>query len=223
MRRITYPYTLKREVLKLYSEGVTPKVLIDRYNVNRSSLNLWAKQTGIKRGSNLTDEQLEAAMVEYARKFEHLEVKEGGDQAKRKASQKRKNLHKLGPTPEYKAGALATFEKLGDPEEYTQAISEHFDQVTEQLSYDNTLAEQVKSLSTGLLLVQLKQLIDCPPPMVTWTDAERVIKLLRLTLNMDGEKASKAARIDLTILNGKVEKKGKVIDAVDVTRKRRVS
>jgi hypothetical protein len=55
------------------------------------------------------------------------------------------------------------------------------------------------------------------PPITTWADFERAVKLLRLTLNMDENKGVASNGADLAVLNqaaqfDKKSRRGKVVD-----------
>ena len=211
MARVVYPYSTRFKALKLYSEGHYPAKIAEFIGCSKETLKVWFKETGIKRDMKLSDAEIDEKMQVWGDKLRSQPLPSDATPAQ-KAKKERNDRKKFGPTPEQKAVSLATFESLGDPDEYREAIQQHFDKVTSELGKESTLQGQVTTMTSGLLIAQLKGLIDNPPPVVTWSDAERVINLLRKTLDMDKDKGNKGTRIDLTILNAKKGSGGSVID-----------
>ena len=211
MPKPVFPLSIRRKALRLYSDGHSSTKISAMLGASVHTVRAWVKAAGVPSKSNLSEEELDAKIEAWGldvQKYADSQISENAvEGARRKRTGASSHRAKYGVSPMEKANAVKNFEELGDPEVYQQAIKEHFSQVSEQLSHDNTLAEQVKSLSSGLLLVQLKGMIDAPPPVTSWSDAEKVIKLLRLTLNMDAQKTDERPRIDLTIINGKTGKK----------------
>ena len=211
MPKPVFPLSIRRKALRLYSDGHSSTKISAMLGASPHAIRKWVQDAKVPSKSNLSEEELDAKIEAWGldvQKYGDAQIAENAaESTKRRRTGRASHRAKYGSSPLEKANAVKSFEELGDPQVYQDAIKEHFGQVTEQLSHDNTLAEQVKSLSAGLLLVQLKAMIDNPPPVTSWSDGEKVIKLLRLTLNMDAQKTDERPRIDLTIINGKTGKK----------------
>ena len=209
MAKIVFPISVRRKALRLFSNGHPAPKIAAMLGCSKETVKSWCKEAKVYSKSNLTDEELDQKIVDWGLdpKFDDSRVAyTTPETAARKTNIRKSHRSKFGPSPLDKEAAIKSLDTVEDPDAYAEAITEHLANVNEQLSYDNTLPEQVKTLTAGLLLRQLKMTIECPPPVVTWTDAERVIKLLRLTLGMDIQKDTEKKRIDLTIINGKTSK-----------------
>lgn len=211
MPKPVFPLSIRRKALRMYSDGHTATKVAAMLGLSAHTIRNWSKLAKVSSKSGLSEQELDEKIEAWG-----LDVKAYGDEqiasgapasAARKRTGAASHKAKYGASPMDKESALKSFKEIGNPDEYLDAIQGHFNQVTEQLSHDNTLSEQVKSLSAGLLLRSLKDAIIAPPPVTSWADLEKAIKLLRLTLNMDAQKTDERPRIDLTIINGKTGKK----------------
>jgi hypothetical protein len=202
--RAAFPYSVRRACLRSFSDGEASYGDIEKmFTIKSSTFRGWAKVAGIDRGSKLTDTDLDAKIAEWGERVRDIPLRdEGGDVEVQQWIKDRKNRHKFGETEENKAKALSAYESLADPGDWVAAVDGHFKNAVQQLSNPELSPEmQVNLMTTQLLLVQLKGMIEAPPPVNTWADGERVIKLLRLTLGMDADKGSAERAVDLRVLN----------------------
>jgi len=211
--KASYPISVRRECLRLFSEGEASYGEIQKmYSVNHSTFRSWAKAAGIERGSKLSPEEFEAkvdAWISTARRDD--DAPEDAD-PKLWAETNRKNRARFGPTQKERKRSIAEFAALGDPKDYLSAVEEHFQGALNQLADPNlSPEEQVNLMTLQTLLVSLKKMIEAPPPVSTWADAERVIKLTRLTLGMDRDD-TKAKAVDLRAINAPRRMDKKPID-----------
>lgn len=219
--RAAFPYETRLACLKLYSDGrYSARQIRDMHKVSTASLMTWCKEAGVAKGSRLTQKQIEEKIAHWAAPLKARPANDP-DNPRSVAAKDRKDRAKFGTSPEAKAKNIAAFEELGNPEEWKEAIDQHFEGTVSQLRNEDLSPEgQVNVLTLQMLLVQLKGMVASPPPVLTWSDAERVIKLTRLTLGMDKENGESTKGADLRILNAVVEsgkkpksKKPKVIEA----------
>jgi hypothetical protein len=108
-------------------------------------------------------------------------------------------------------------EELMDPAEFERYLQARFAQIVARIEQESTLEGQVNAVVTGGLLTSIAAAIRMMPPITTWADFERAVKLLRLTLNMDENKGVASNGADLTVLNqaaqfDKKSRRGKVVD-----------
>ena len=126
-----------------------------------------------------------------------------------------KDRHKVSVSTIQKKKSLLSFSELADPDEYEKAIEQHVGSLKGQLAKATSPEEQVKLLTSGVMLMQLRTLIDEPPPLASWNDIKTCVGLLRQSLGMDSEKAG-AEAADLRELNGKVPTKKKKVQEAEV-------
>lgn len=109
-------------------------------------------------------------------------------------------------------------DELMDPEEFEKYLHARFAQIVARIEQESTLEGQVNAVVTGGLLTSLATAIRTMPPITTWADFERAVKLLRLTLNMDDSKSNQGNGPDLRVLNSAslFDKKGRRTRVVEV-------
>lgn len=218
--RAAFPYATRLACLRLYSAGEhSVREIGKMHKVSPATLMGWARRAQIKNGSKLTEEELNEKIGHWAEELRAL-APHDPDNPKSHKIKERKDRAKFGTPEEEKHKNISQFEKLTDPDDWRKAIDTHFKGTVAQLKNEDLTPEgQVNMLTLQMLLVQLKGMVDSPPPVLTWSDAERVIKLTRLTLGMDKDNGDSSRGADLRILNAVVEKekrpkkKGKVVEA----------
>ena len=92
-------------------------------------------------------------------------------------------------------------DELMDPSEFEKYLQARFAQIVARIEQESTLEGQVNAVVTGGLLTSIAAAIRTMPPITTWADFERAVKLLRLTLNMDDAKKGNGNGPDLVVLN----------------------
>lgn len=206
-----YPLHIRRAVLRMFSDGVKQTEIVRMHGVHFNTFRKWADEAAIFKGQKITDEELDAKIEKWGHQYRTRELAAGAS----KIRKQRKDDAKFGRTTEHKEKSLASFEQLGDPKQYQEALGEHFTRMTDELGRAQSIEDQMTALSAGILMAQMKTLIDNPPPILTWADGERVIKLLRTTLGMDEKKGGGSDdRVDLRVVSAKpVGKKGKIVEA----------
>lgn len=108
-------------------------------------------------------------------------------------------------------------DELMDPSEFEKYLQARFAQIVARIEQESTLEGQVNAVVTGGLLTSIAAAIRTMPPITTWADFERAVKLLRLTLNMDENKGAASNGADLTVLNqaaqfDKKQRRSKIVD-----------
>ena len=108
-------------------------------------------------------------------------------------------------------------DELMDPAEFENYLQARFKQIVARIEQESTLEGQVNAVVTGGLLTSIAAAIRTMPPITTWADFERAVKLLRLTLNMDENKGAASNGADLTVLNqaaqfDKKQRRSKIVD-----------
>lgn len=108
-------------------------------------------------------------------------------------------------------------DELMDPSEFEKYLQARFAQIVARIEQESTLEGQVNAVVTGGLLTSIAAAIRTMPPITTWADFERAVKLLRLTLNMDDAKNAQGNGPDLRVLNNaslldKKSRRSKVVD-----------
>lgn len=214
-KQLLYPWPIRQKCLRMYSDGASLRSIQSITGVQYNTFKGWAKAADITQGSKLSEDEFANKMESVAASFQKQEVKAATTEAgttRRENAKARRDRKKFGPTRQDRAKALLTFSEFADPTEYEAAIDSHKDRIVAELGRANTPEDQVKALTAGILMAQLKTMVDNPPPIVTWADGERVINLLRKTLGMDAKGADDDRNvIDLRVLNASI-KSGKVIE-----------
>lgn len=140
------------------------------------------------------------------------DAKELAEELKEKAA-KRKKMEITEQSTLKKA-----MDELMDPEDFEKYLHARFAQIVARIEQEATLEGQVNAVVTGGLLTSIAAAIRTMPPITTWADFERAVKLLRLTLNMDDAKNTQGNGADLRVLNTaamldkKNSRRGKVVD-----------
>lgn len=221
-RRSVHNITTRRNCLNALSEGTRQYHIAQRYQLDSATIGRWAQAIGLKRGDNVGEEEID-------RRLEVLAEKE---RASAETPHKKNVLNrKFGvppppkPPPKNPRGPNKPREAVPSvleplmvsdevtPEDYERAIQQFTEQIAVEMRQETTIEGQIKQLTGGLLLEQLRLLKGNLPPVATWADVERVIKLTRLNFGMD-DATKGMKRVDLTLLNGKLPVvKGKVVDA----------
>lgn len=217
--------TTRRNCIIAVNSGVTQSEVARRYQLDKGTLCRWLKQLEIKKGDGLTEEEIDARLAKMAEK-----EREGVTDAREIAKLNRKyGVNTPKPPPKNPTGPRKPKEDFTGPmqpllvseevtvEDFDRALDQMTEQIALAMQQETTLEGQVKQFTGGLLLEQLRLLKGNLPPVATWADVERVIKLTRLNFGMDDDKKV-GKRIDLTILNGKVatRKPEKTVEAVVV-------
>lgn len=198
------PLSVRRAALKGFSEGRTLRDIATECKVSAPAVQKWAKEAGVAKGVPLTDDELDAIIEAWSANHRAMEIR-GENTQKKQAIRDKKLRHKFGATSEEKQKAVASFKELGDPDEYKAAIQEQFTRSQSLMTGAMSPQDHAKGMMTGILLVQTQEIISNPPPVTSWADAERVFKLLRLTLGMDREESGNSERADLRLLNAKID------------------
>lgn len=204
-----YPITTRRAVLKLFIEGVALTDIRKRFGVNRYTVYDWARQVGVKPGDEIGELELDRKLDAWANT--HRQANEAEkilitEATKKQRATRENNI--AGP----QKNPLSLMENLKNPEQYKNALDEHFHRMSAQLDREPTIEGQVTAMTAGVLLAALRDGIDHLPPITTWTDMEKVIKLLRLTLSMDEKQGTVSNGPDIRVLNS-MAKPRKVIEA----------
>lgn len=221
-RRSVHNITTRRNCLKALSEGTRQLHIAQRYQLDSSTIFRWAQSIGLKRGDNIGEEELDRRLQELAEreraeavtphKKDVLNRKYGVPKPPKPPPANPYGPRKpKEPVPSVLEPLLVSDEVT--PEDYERAIQQFTEQIAVEMGQETTIEGQIKQLTGGLLLEQLRLLKGNLPPVATWADVERVIKLTRLNFGMD-DAAKGMKRVDLTLLNGKLPVvKGKVVDA----------
>lgn len=91
-------------------------------------------------------------------------------------------------------------------------MTEKVNALLEAVKSATTVEGIVNSLTATLTIRQLMEMIANPPPVENWSDAARVVKILRDTFNMNAPKnAANLKGIDYNMVNAKPAK-GTVLD-----------
>jgi hypothetical protein len=202
----------------MFSDGHPGPKIAKMLGCSKETVKSWCKEAKVLSKSGLTEEELDQKIVDWGLhpKFDDSRAVQASLEAKKISRTNARKAHsvKFGPTPMDGKNALKTFEQFGDPDEYQKHVDAWLVQVAKQLGQEETIEGQIKAQTGGVLLRQLSQAIQCPPPITTMMDLMNCIKMIRLTFGMDVQKDTEKVRIDLTILNGKVAKPKhrKVID-----------
>ena len=218
MSKIVFPLSVRRKALRLFSDGHQGPKIARMLGCSKDTVKAWCKEAKVLSKSNLTEEELDQKIVDWglSPKFDDSRAVQESLEAKKISRTNARKAHsvKFGPSPTDGKNALKSFKQFGDPDEYQKAVDAWLVQTMEQLSHEETIEGQIKTMMAGALLRQTSQAIQCPPPITNMTDWMNCIKMLRLTFGMDVQKNKDNVRIDLTILNGKVLKprKARVID-----------
>jgi len=207
-----YSVNVRRAAMDLFSEGVTPYKIHTRYQVDPATIRGWAKQMGIIHGSKLSPPELDAIFEEWSAKQRDRGPRVPGSAVSERMDRQRK-AHTAGPEK-----VLSLYKDLGDPDTYKEALNEHYHHLAERLDRETSMEGQVSAMSASMLIASLRGAIDAPPPIATWADMERCIKLLRLTLGMDDKKGAGSEGPDLRILNAPTTAR-KVIEVKTVKEK----
>jgi|TARA_R110000824_G_scaffold15119_4_gene63827 hypothetical protein len=211
VKTAAYASSTRRAILRLLSDGQPYRKIKDRHKVSVSTIQRWATESGIKSGSKLSEVGFNEKMEAWANSIRDLPLREG----ETRLDKDLRNRKKFGPSAEEKKKSLLSFSELADPDEYEKAIEQHVGSLKGQLAKATSPEEQVKLLTSGVMLMQLRTLIDEPPPLASWNDIKTCVGLLRQSLGMDSEKAG-AEAADLRVLNGKVPTKKKKVQEAEV-------
>ena len=94
----------------------------------------------------------------------------------------------------------------------SMTMTEKVNALLEAVKNATTAEGIVNALTATLSIRQLMEMIANPPPVENWSDAARVVKILRDTFNMNAPKsAANLKGIDYTMVNAKPAK-GTVLD-----------
>lgn len=208
-----YPLHIRRAVLRMFSDGVKQTDIVRMHGVHFNTFRKWAEEADIHKGQKITDEELDAKIEKWGHRYRTRELAAGAS----KVRKERKDDAKFGRTKEHKEKSIATFESLGDPQMYREAIEAHFQRTTEELGRAQTIEDQIKGMTVGVLLAQLKGMIDNPPPVLTWNDGARVLDQLWKWTGMDGKGGGGGdEKVDLRVVSAKPatpKRGGKIIEA----------
>jgi hypothetical protein len=208
MAIIVYPLSVRKAVLKAYSEGETYRSITQRYNVSPPTVILWGKKTGVLRGVPITDEDLDKkieATGDDVRKAQQIADRINGVAPSRE--RKRVTDHKYGPPKPSKLPAPIKDPLKGPTsiEDYERMIEQCLQHAAANLERDTSLEGQARHLMLGIMFKQLQTMLATPPTVVTWADADRIFNQVKDLLGMNDKKTA-SRRIDINILSQKVEK-----------------
>lgn len=203
--------TTRRNCLLAVAAGSKGSHVAKRYQVNASTITRWMQSINMKRADNLSVEEIDRRLDALAER----ERAEAVTDQKKRALAKRYGLPTVkkpgpknpygprkpdAPDPDDLEPGLTT-DKV-EPEDYDRMLDKLTEHVASEMGIATTVEQQIKIMTGGVLLEQLKLLKGNLPPVTTWSDVEKVIKLTRLNFGMDDDKGG-AKRVDLTLLSGK--------------------
>lgn len=93
----------------------------------------------------------------------------------------------------------------------SEAVHANLRRAAAELSSASTPQEQVTLLTAMTLMKQLIGILENPPEIESWSDVQRIHKMIRETLDMDSRSTAKGGA-DFAILNNFKPTKGKTID-----------
>lgn len=96
-----------------------------------------------------------------------------------------------------------------------EAVHANLRKAAAQLSTTSTPQEQVTLLTAMTMMKQLIGILENPPEVESWSDVQRIHKMARETLDMDGRAAGKNSA-DFSVINNFKPTKGRTIDAETV-------
>lgn len=178
--------------MRALSEGARQIDLARMHDVYSSTIGRWAEEIGVTRGCRFTEEELERRFA----KWDDAEAAE------------RQEMVKQGRTP---PPVHKTFKAA---ESFDTAITDFINRASEEISRDNSIEGQIKVQVGSMLLEQLYALKGNLPPVNSWAEVEKVVKLLRQNFNMD-TREGEGKMVDLGLLTGK----SRVVEAEIVPKK----
>lgn len=200
MAIVVYPLSVRKAVLRCYADGMLYKDITKMHGPSPPVIMSWAKQAGITRNKHITDAEIDAALANKAEEVRTMQ-QQAAQRENGKISTKRRVMtdQRYGPPPN------PVLKGPTDIDGYNQLIDETLEHVAANLSRAKTLEEKAKAIMLGTLFMQLKTSLNNPLVMITVADQERVFNQVQKLLGMNDDKKSGSRRIDLHILNGRVE------------------
>ena len=204
-------FALRVAALHEQSKGMNAIKVAERFGVSVATIRVWTQKSNVRKGSNMTLEEVEAAVQEWGA----TPRKRNEANAKGKASaiyRKRLNVKKFGPTKEDNESALSLFKDLADPDACQEAFEQYYRQIAAKLDRETTMEGQISTMTAAIVLVQLRNAVSSCPRINSWADFKIANDILRKSMGMDDKEGGMSKGADLRILNGVVSK-SKVVDA----------
>lgn len=203
MAIVVYPLSVRKAVLRCYADGMLYKDITKMHGPSPPVIMSWAKQAGITRNKHITDAEIDAALANKAEEVRTMQ-QQAAQRENGKISTKRRVMtnQRYGPPPIEKLSGL---KGPTDIEGYRQLIRDSLEHVASNLQRETTLEGRAKAIMLGTLFMQLELGLNNPLMMITVADQERVFNQIQKLLGMNDDKKGVGRRIDINILNGRVE------------------
>lgn len=215
-----FPKSVRLAALILHSHGRSLKVVGNQLGISYQTVYRWAQKCKVSKFDHLTEEQAEEKLEIYAEEMRALSEEETDPHVIR--AREALNRHKFGGSKEHKNKAALALESLGgDLDKWKEDLNDHFALVVEQMESATTPEQQIAAVQGGILLRQLKMVLEDPPPITTMADFEKLHKMIRENFSMDEKRQGQGEGLDLRIANAKVGK-GRVIEAEPGTPEKKV-
>ena len=202
MAVVVYPLSVRKAVLRCYVDGMLYKDISKMHGPSPQVIKTWVDQSGLVRNKLTTDAEIDAALASKAEEIRTMQA-QAEQRGEGKISKKRKLLtdQKYGPPP----AKLSGLKGPTDIEGYNQMIEESLEHVAANLQRETSLEGKAKAIMLGTLFMQLKASLNNPLVMITVADQERVFNQVQKLLGMNDDKKGGNRRIDISILNARVE------------------
>lgn len=209
------PYSIRRRCMRMCSDGTSATTVANIFKLKPVTVRYWQKQTGVKTGVKLNEEELSSMMLDWKTKFPDSPNTKNKIKTIKKAI-KRMTLQDE-PTPECLISPRATMaggSALALRINYNDTLDRVRQQVLTKLGSDGTVAGALKTTLAAAYIELLKESLVNMPPVEKISDLRTLQSLLFESLDI-GAKEGKGTRqgIDLRILNMD-PKRIKVVDAV---------
>jgi hypothetical protein len=170
---------VRREALRLRSDGFSPTAILSKIGIPMSTTVQWCKFCGIEEGGYLSDEDLDIAMRDWKERY----ASDGG------------KLAVMAPPPSRRALALDRG-KLGE------VVAEAKARVVGMYKGEDTIAGVLKAATAMALLASWEESMLDLPRVEKWADVKTMLDTLFAKLGIS-EKAKEVKRqgIDIRILN----------------------
>jgi len=196
MAIVVYPLATRKAVLRAYVDGMIFKDITKMYGPSAAVVMKWARQVCLQRRMEITDEEIDKRLADKGAEVRKMQTQ--ADQRNGRSERGRATDHKYGVAKSALKGPTTI-------EEYNGMIEECLEHVAQNLVRETSLEGKAKAIMLGTLFMQLKMNLSNPLNMITVADQERVFNQVQKLLGMNDEK-KQSRRIDINILNAKVEK-----------------
>jgi hypothetical protein len=206
MSVIVYPLATRRACLKMFVNGDPLKDATRMHGPTSSLIHTWAKKAGVQRGDKTPDAELDkkiAAWGETIRTYQaqmEQRAANGGGVKKKKGNR----VNEVYTNQRHGLPPSAVLKGPSNIQEYDAMIAECLEHVGANLARETTLEGKAKALMLGTLFMQMKSMLNSPLVAITVADQERIFNQTQKLLGMNDPK-TQARRIDINILNAKVE------------------